>query len=217
MLKPVTVLLVRSGDFGWSEVRQALREMPGVRLAGVATGLRQARAYAADHRPDLVLAAATVEGSSIGPFLHELRRDLGSAIKFAVFANRLTAADVAPLTDLGHTSCFLWGDLDATTLPACLQIIVRSAIMAGSPVAVEAFASTLRPPAPVCPRTLGIMPSQMAVLKLMAAGHKREVIARERGVCVKTVNRNVEELKVKLGAEDLFALAMKATQYGLIP
>jgi hypothetical protein len=83
-MRTYSVLLLRSTDLGWADLRAALDEMPDARLVGEASTAQRGLDLAATLRPDVIVSAATLDREPIEPLLVSLRRSSCLATKIVV-------------------------------------------------------------------------------------------------------------------------------------
>lgn len=205
-----TILLISSGDCGWTDLRLALGTMAEVRVVGDVRGARQAIQLATTLRPDVVIAAARVEEASALPLLRELYQDLPTS-KIIVLATSFDPADLMALDEISITGHLLWSDLSSETLRHCLAAMIASDIIVASPAL-----AAQRGPAPSRTASVPLSKRQRAILGRLAEGLTHHQIAQVEPLSLRTVERVVADLQQKFDAPNQFVLAKKATQLGLI-
>ncbi len=209
------VLLISSHDFGWGELRRALQAMEGVSLVGEATTMCLALHLATTRRPDVVIAAATLEGRSVQPLLMDLRRTLCPALKVILFASHLEPAEAMALGRLQPDGYLLWSDLSPDTLPHYLTLAIGGDIVLRSRTVATFLATQCEAPQ----RGRGaaqLTAREQAVLQRLAAGLTHKQIARVESLSLRTVERTVTALEAKVDAPNHFVLGLKAAQLGLL-
>ena len=78
-MRSYSVFLLPSDELGWGELRAALGKLGDVRIVGEVASLAEARRLAPGLAPDVIIAAATIEGASTIPLLNRLRRQFWPA------------------------------------------------------------------------------------------------------------------------------------------
>jgi two-component system nitrate/nitrite response regulator NarL len=211
-----TVLLIRSDDLGWTDLRTSLQAMRNAHLVGEVTDAREALQLAAAYQPDIILAGGTIAGESAVPLLVNLRRNVTPISTIVVFAAHLNPAELVTLVDANITNYLLWSDLSATTLHHYLTIVLAGNFVVSSQAMVEAMLMAqrqrLRPKEELVPLTI----REQAVLKHLAQGLTREKIAEVEHISLRTVKRTISTLEEKLEAPCQFVLGLKTAQIGLI-
>lgn len=211
-----TVLLTSSHELGWTDLRNALRSMEGVRVIGEATTAKQARRLAMAHSPDVILSALTVAGEATLPLLGELRRECCLTSKFLLFATHFDAGDLAALADLRPAGYLLWGDLTCESLRYCLGAVITGDIMVSSRAVGLAFIETQCGALLNGKDPLRLSARARAVLQGLANGLTRKEIALALRLSEPTVKRIVADLEARLDAPNPFALGMTAARLGLV-
>jgi DNA-binding NarL/FixJ family response regulator len=209
------VLIVRSAHPGWPAIVSALESMPDVRLIGTPTRLGEAEELATRHQPSLFIAGDAVLGERAISFMHRLRRHV-PATRFLVVGDDFRY-DELPLISEAGISCYLYWDDFLTNLQANLRVaIAGKTVLISDAIAAAHIASERyrvredRPAPPITPRKL-------QVLRSLVEGLPHDDIARLLAVSVRAVERDVQRLEEKLGANNTHALVMQAAQRGLIP
>ncbi len=215
-MRSYSVFLLPSDELGWGELRAALGKLGDVRIVGEAASLAEARRLAPGLAPDVIIAAATVEGAATIPLLGGLRRQFWPASKIVVCAARYEPEQLRAPVDAGIAGYLLFGDLSRPVLHHALAaVIAGDIILASRAVAGTCFAAP-RGPGDTRLAAAGISARERAIPGWLAAGLSREQIAEAEGISATTVKRRIAALQKKLGAPDLFRLGMKAAQLGLV-
>lgn len=113
-----SVVVVPSDDWGWRDVRPALKRLTSVEVVGVARSVGEARSLAAERPLDALVAADRLNGRSSVADLVALRPLLAPGAKLVVFAERLDAEAIARLDDFALDGLFLWSCLNRRDPPA---------------------------------------------------------------------------------------------------
>ena len=216
MAEQRTILLISSDDVGWREVRAILATLTDVRIVGDATEPDSVRHLAVEHRPDAIIATATLSGQSILPLIAELHHDCSPASKVILFAGRYEHRQLRSPQDLGVVGFLLWGDLSSTVLRYALALLLTGDVILGSRAVVATFIESLRGEGAARLAAATITPRERTVLGRLADGLTHEQIAAAEPLSLRTVQRIIADLEHKLDAPNQFVLAKKATQLGLI-
>lgn len=210
-----TVLLVRSDDIGWTELRVALDAIIDVRVVGDADSLE--RVYGAfDADPDIVLTAAHPPDHRHAWLPLEVRARFPSS-RIVVLAAHFTPDDIAASADGDYFGYLLWSDLSPSKLDCWLATVLYSDLVVASRAIVSTFVEMHRQaPRPV-PHGLPLSPCEHDVLRRLAEGMTREQIAAAVHLSRRQVDRIVARLQDKFDATSPFPLVVKATQLRLVP
>lgn len=125
-----TVVLIPSDDLRWMAVRAALHAMEQVEVIGEATGVAQALDAVARLRPDVVIAAGSVDGVPARAFLTEVRRICGPTTRLVILAADYAPDDVLPFAMIRLAAYYRWDDLTDDTLACCLATVWSNARIA---------------------------------------------------------------------------------------
>lgn len=232
-----TILLISADDCGWSDLRAVLHTTAGVRLVGEATSAREVRRLAATAAPapDVVIAAARVEGASALPLFTAIREEYWPAVRLLVFAPRLDPGELLAFADLGVRQYLLWRDLPPRKIRHDLALVLTADIVLHSGAVATAFmdeirryrrlagaqASPVPPPAP--PRQAGdtprvsLTPREHEVLRLIDAGRSNKEIAAALSVSSRTAEFHVQNVLEKLEAHSRIEALRCARRQGLLP
>lgn len=215
------VLVLDSDDLGWGAAMDWLAAQPEVEVVGRSGQERNARRIAMESCPDLVIAAAEIDGQSTGPLLTEIRQTICPAARLAVFTSVLDSTRIAAFAKCRLAGYLLWGDLSPETLANTLSILLHAdlrvasreiaeiAVVTRPPVANQAVARGMDSPV--------LTTREQSVLRLLGQGFACSEIATTGGWSQRTVARDIEELESKFDAVNRFVLAYKATLLGFLP
>jgi DNA-binding NarL/FixJ family response regulator len=166
--------------------------------------------------PDVLLAAATIEGISVAPLLRYLRYRDALPQRVALFAPAFTPALVAEFADLEIAGYLAWPDLTARTLAPCLTLLLSCGLLINSAQAAHA----LRTPDAIIVRNshtdIALTARECAVLRALAAGMTQDEAAAATGVSLRTLKRTVAALQQRLDAPCLMILGMRIRELGLV-
>lgn len=212
-MRPCSVYLISSGDFGWGGLQRMLAAMDDVRVAGEATRACDALDAMPAPAPDAIIVAAVLDGVSTVPLVSGLaRRCPGSRI--VVMAAGLDAGAPDRFIAAGATAYLLWSDADVVGWRYCLAAVLHSDVVVGSRSAVRVLLDGHWMRRRLGPAGVTVSARERLVLHRLATGATEEDIAREERVSVRTVEGIVARLKVKLGAPSLYVLGVKAVLFG---
>ncbi|MER3439075.1 MAG: hypothetical protein C4346_16625, partial [Chloroflexota bacterium] len=211
-----TVLLIPSDNCDWAEVRLALAALPGVRVIGEAMTAAHGIELAMLLQPDLIIAAAELEGTALLPLFSELHRTVCARSTIVLLASQLRFDDLAAIERVDIAGYLLWSDLSPEALRHCL-----AAIITGDVVVIGHAAATVLLAARQCVSVAHSEPVQLTarehvVLRRLAEGLTHKEIAEAEGLSLRTVERIVGQVEAKLGAATPFMLGVKACQLGLL-
>lgn len=208
------VFIIEGEEPGWLGVRRALASLPGISVAGSTASQRGAADHALGLRPDAVLAAREVEGTSIIPLLRRLRPALPRTT-FVLLAEDYDPAELLALDDVGISGYVLWRDLRGRRLGIVLHAaLVGGVVVISDPVAAAYVMAQRQRLQPEPVRELS--ERERTVLRHLGEGLTQREIARLLGVHVRTVEGVVARLKRELGATSEFTLAVQAMRRGLL-
>ena len=206
---PWRVLLVGTTELRWAVLRTALEQFPDVRVIGEAWHVDEACAAATAAQPDVIVSAVAVAGRPDLALVAALGAGCPQSA-LIVIAPTFTPEDVQALAGLGVTGYLLWHDLETTTLRHCLAAVGSGRVMVGSRVYAAPVA------APLAPGAVSLTERERAVLAGLAAGQTRPQVAQATGLGLRTVERVLADLEVKLDAPSPFVLGLKAAQLGVV-
>lgn len=211
-----TVLLIPLDDCGWAEVRLALAALPGVGVIGEATSVSHGIELAMLLQPDLIIAAAELEGAALLPRLSELHRTVCARSAIVLLASRLRSDDLAAVTDVDIAVYLLWSDLSSEALRHCLAAVITGDVVVASQAAAAAFLATQRRASLAFPAAVPLPAREQVVLRRLAEGLTHKEIAMAEGLSQRAVERAVARLAAKLDAVTPFVLGMQAARRGLL-
>lgn len=207
-----TIFLVHSDEVGWTALRAILHNMPDVQIVGDVASASEATRLAAAYQPDVILTALLLAEGCALPLLRELRQNHCPASRIVVFASRIDPNTPLACAELLIEGYLLWSELSVELLCNCLTTLLSGDIFLASPAVATAFVATLCPPEPPAQFT----PREWRVLKWLAEGWTHKQIAQAERISRRTVQDEVNSLKAKLNASDLFVLGFKAARLGRI-
>lgn len=219
-----TVVLIPSDDLRWTAVRAALHTMEQVEVIGEATSVAQALEVVTVLRPDMVIAAGTVDGVPARTFLTEMRRICGPMMRLAVLATAYDPGDVVPFALIRLAAYYLWDDLTVDTLDCCLATVLKSPMFVGSPAVMDALVAALEGLAQQAGATTTtqqesdlperLTPRERQLLDAIARGWSNARIADELCLKNQTVRRYISDLCAKIGVESHYEAIVWAKDRG---
>lgn len=211
-----TVILVRSTSYGWLGLGQSLETLSSVSVVAETASQEQAIQLIYEHRPDVIVAAASISHRSTVPLLREIRAAAVPASKILVVTDRFEADEMAELADIGLAGHLLWSDVSAETFPQLLAAVLSGDIVVASRAIADAFVAVHGEATYSDQDVPKLDPRGRRVLRHLADGRTHGEIARAEGVSARTVERIVAELKIDLDAPNQFVLGLKAIRSGLL-
>jgi len=211
-----TVFLIASEEMGWAELRSALHSIDSVRVIGEANTVYQAARLAATMKPNFIISAAEIEGTSTAPLLSEIHRRARSSTRFLVFATHIAPAEFAALDALNLAGYLLWGDLSTEALKHCLAAALAGDVVVSSRRVAEAYIETRCRPDHCQPYSFQLTQRERIVLRGLAEGLTRQELAMTEGISVRTVERVVASLEAKLDASNVVVLGVRACRLGIV-
>lgn len=213
------VLLIRSDNPGWSSLRQALERVNSIRVIGDTSDAAHALALAARIQPELVVAAAEVEGSLSPAALFTDLRQRCRRCRIVMIVDRLeqvSTCDLLALQDLGLDGQLVWGELSTERFHRCALTILEDGYVTWSRSVADRFVTSFRQHHPAAIALAALTQRERQVLTLLAQDKSDSEIAVELNVTLSTIETHVHHLAEKLGAHTRVRLGMVAAQSGLI-
>lgn len=139
-----TVLLIRSQELGWTELRLVLQSMNDVRVVGEATNAARGIELAILLNPDVIIAAAELEGTSLLPLLIDLHRSACATSRIILLASQLHPHELVAIDDVDFVGYLLWSDLSSETLRLCLAAVIVGDFVVASRAVAKAFIEAQR-------------------------------------------------------------------------
>lgn len=208
------LLLLSPNLVGWEELRRIVSEMPDMQVIGDTQDPIVARRIAMTKTPDAVIATTSFGGRSTISLLADFRRSGSFTAKAIIFAAEYVPEELGSPATTGVVGCLLWSDLSPAVLRHCLSAAIAGDIILASGPIVRQFARSQSVEA----EQMGarITSRERSVLIHLASGLTREEIAIAEAISVTTVKRIIADLETKLEVPNLFMLAVRATQLGII-
>lgn len=196
---------------------QMIREAPGMRLAGVATGVADALRHFDRGPVDVLLVDLGLpDGSGLDLIREAVRR----------WSNRCDVMVVSVFGDEGHVLAAIeagaTGYLLKDSSPTSLIDQIRELRAGGSPVspviARKLLTRLARGPAPAAceDESVSLAPRELSVLQLAARGYSYDEVARLMGVSRHTVMSYVKRSYQKLQVHSKVQALNEARRMGLV-
>jgi DNA-binding NarL/FixJ family response regulator len=211
-----TVLLIRSLQIGWADIRNVVQRLEGVRVVGEVTTANDAIGLATEVQPDFIICGAELNGHSVQPLLVDIHHRASPATRIIVMSPRLEPALFSAVNDLAIVGYLLWSDLTPDWLRHCLLALITADTVVASRSVARAFVETRCRPSHPRPDAPHLTERERIILRHLAEELSREEIAAIEGVSLRTVERIISNLESKLNVSTQFALALRATEFGLI-
>lgn len=209
-----SVVLVKSGDLGWSAIEAALRSVPGMAVVGEAREAGRALGLVEARRPDAVVSAAIVGGAAMRPLLLGLRRGACPGLTVVLLGEAPPGDEAEANGGAIVNAHLLWTGLSEATLGPLLACALSGEVILAAPPLVEAFVRGRS--AGGRRQAVAVPDRERAVLRRLAAGGTRREIAAATGLSLRTVGRVMDRLGDKLGTTGACALVGKAAALGLL-
>lgn len=210
------ILVVTSVHPAWAGVRNALKELPAVRVIGQTQRLDTAARVVASRRPALILASGrTLVDQNPERLLGQLRA-ASPVTKLLVVLDRDHAREWLTRSDLIPSGFVHWSDLTAPGLEACLTAILDRGLWIGNDHAMQQLFQELREPQQPPVASVELKPDEQAVLQLLAAGHTHAEIVASLHLSTTTLTRRIDDLQDRLGVDNTASLLVKAARLGLV-
>jgi DNA-binding NarL/FixJ family response regulator len=211
-----SVLLFPSERLGWATVRAILKEHRQTRIISEVHQAAACIAVAADRQPDLVITTSEPAGAPLGTRVGALRGRC-PAVKIIVVGDLLAAEDHALLGRSGVEGYLIWASLTDVNLSHALELILEADVAIASRPVVARLFSHEPEPRPSSPPAVELSRIEDRVLHSLARGLTHGQIAREEHRSKAAVERISTSLRQKFDAPNLFVLAVRATEAGLLP
>jgi two-component system response regulator DevR len=212
-IRPAKLLLARSRHVGWEGLRAILREWSSVDVVGEVTRADEVLQVARHHRPEAILAAAQLEGTSIVTLAERLR-GASPKSKLVVFADEPDRAHEAALQADSIYGVVLWRDVTPASVYWCLGTVLEAGLQVASRAAMEAPATLPERRQQERLEGLRLSERERRVLAGLAEGLSRKAIAEGEHLSMRTVARTITVLEDKLGAANVRALVARAVALG---
>jgi DNA-binding NarL/FixJ family response regulator len=211
-----TVFLIPSDDLAWGMLRLALHNVPGARIIGEAGTLEAAAAMIPELQPDVIFAAAELDGVATAPLLRALCAERHVPGRIILLSAQPDPDGLAAVADLDLAGYLVWNDLNEQTLVPFLMVLLTGRVLMCSTQAIRSLlpAEFALPPANshLCQM---LTERERTILRGLAAGHTQDEIAHEVCLSVRTIKRVVAEVQEKLGVRGPVALGMRIHELGL--
>lgn len=211
--RPRSVLVFPSHHPGWERVEATLRGLPGVATVSVGPGRASALTVALEERPDVIVCDRVIGGVPSASFFAPVLSDPPAA-SLVIISETVGAADWRLVMRGRISGYLLWGDLATAAWPAyrAAAVDARAAVVSRAAIAAWREADGW----PTAFGDLTITAREAHILQELAAGETHAAIARALGIHVRTVERTIDALQEKLGADTTARLLVRAAQLGLV-
>lgn len=210
-----SVFLSHSAAYRWAELRAILQDLPGVRIVGESTRIDEASPLVIAQRPDVLLTADEIDGETILPLLAALRQECPESL-LIVLARTVESGDLGAFFDLGGDGYLLWREHTDVTLRQSLAAIISGEVVVRSRAAATAYLQLQRGDRRLGANGVTLTDNERAVLRGLALGLAQRQIAEREHLGLRTVERALATLRLKLDAPSEFVLALKARRLGLV-
>lgn len=212
-LENTVLLIARSQNFGWPDVRAILDDC-GVHISGDVSKPDEAVSLAASFQPDVVLAGVKQPGIPIVNLVERLHA-ASPRSKIVVLGESESAEDLAALHNAGMHSYLRWQGLGPAQIRDCLQATVEAELVVVSPAAAdEVFGLVDRQVNASGGETL-LTEEESAIVRKLAKGKTQRQIGRDLGMSRRTVVRKLDAAKQRLRADSVYTLLLLAGRVGV--
>ncbi len=211
----VRVVLISSGEIGWTDLRETLRMLPTARVVAEFSWPQVALNSLIAAEPDVIISAARIGPHSVLRHLTEARQRLGPRTKIVVASTHFDPVESNALLSLTVSGLLLWGDLTRQALRDVMSLVIESSIVAMSKgIGWSAIGMS---GAPDRAGALSILSDrERVVLNLLTQGLSRAEISQREGISRRSTERAIASLQTKLDASSPFILGLRAAQHGLV-
>ena len=215
-LPPARVVILRTRHIEWDGLRSILRKWRSLQVESETirpdTAVRAARPF----RPQILLSAADVEGSSAVDLVRRVV-EVSPESRVMVFAEWPDPALHSQLQELGVRGYMLWADVTPLTLHHALATVMETEIVVESVAATEVLGQAPERRRREWEEALHFTERERAVLRGLAAGLTRPEIGKAERISVRMVGRTITDLLEKAGVPNVRALVALAVELGLGP
>lgn len=206
------VLLVSAEEWGWTDLRTVIQEMPELTVVSEATSVEEAVWKAQRLQPNVVISAAMLHGLSTRALLRQHQTEICPAATIIRFSPSLDPLETIESEDLRLSGHLLWSELTPARLRSSLTALVEGGIMLRSRGFIDHYLDTLTDPS----SDFTITDLDRAILESLKSDLSPDEIAVAHNTSERTVRRRVDHLKERFGVRTLFALGYAASRHGLI-
>lgn len=215
MMRPVRVLLAEDHELVRSGFRALLEELDGVEVIGEVANGREAVAFVASRRPDVVLMDLTM------PELNGLdaAMQIGTHypdVKVLILSMHGDDEYVAQALKAGAAG-YLMKDAGLGELEIAVRAAARGETYLSPGVSRSVVENYLRATASGDSPRERLSPRQRQVLQLIAEGSSTKEIAGKLELSTKTVETHRAQIMKRLGVRDVPGLVRHAIRMGLVP
>jgi DNA-binding NarL/FixJ family response regulator len=215
-LPPARVVILRTRHVEWDGLRSILRKWRTLKVEAETIRVDAAVRAARQFRPQLLLAAADLEGPSVVDFVGRVVK-VSPESRIIVFADAPDSAVHGQLRGVPARGYLLWADVTPGTLHHALATVLETELAVESVAATEALAQAPERRRTEREEALQFTERERAVVRRLAGGLTRSEIAKAESISVRMVGRTVTDLLVKADVPNVRALVALAVKLGLGP
>ena len=207
------VLFVGSDVCGWAEIHRLVCELPIVQIVGETRCAAEAQLLAEKLLPNCIIVPDRIEQESC---LRVLRRisDRGVRCRSIVLASGPECiTDLSSFHEVSLSGLLVWTSMSADTFRHCLSLAICGEVAVYSVAVAEAMRGSSYQNGTSNAR---LTPREQTVLEMIADGYSDRLIAERASLGLRTVERLVSDLKVKLNATRRADLSVRAVRLGLL-
>ena len=212
-LENTVLLIARSQDFGWSDVRTTLDNC-GVHIAADVPKPDEAVNLAASLQPHIALAGVKQRGMPIGDLVDRLHA-ASPRCKIVVLGESESAEQLAALHGAGMHSYLRWQGLGPAQIRDCLRAAVEAELVVVSPAAADEVFGLVKHHLNEPDGEAILTDEECAIVRELAKGKTQQEIGRDLGMSRRTVVRKLDAAKERLRADSVYTLLLLASRAGV--
>jgi DNA-binding NarL/FixJ family response regulator len=207
------VVLVDSDVCGWFEIQQLVHDLPMIQVVGETRYVGEALHLAEALQPDRIIVPDRIEQESSLNLLRGMHARCTKSRSIILAAGLEVLGDINSLRELPLAGLLVWTNVPTATIQHCLSLAICGEFAVYSIAVATAMQSK-----PLSPGIINahLTPRERRVLELIADGHSDRTIAEHASLSIRTVERLVSDLKVKLSATSRTDLCTRALRSGLL-
>jgi len=212
-LPPARIIIVRARHVEWDGLRSMLRRWRRIEVVAEVIRADDAVRAAAQFRPQIILTASDMEGSSVVDLVRRVQ-EASAESQVMVFTGAPDPALHSRLRAAAVRGYVLWTDVTPLALHHALATVLETDLAVESVAAMEALAEAPERRRRERVQGLRFTERERAVLGGLAAGLTRAEIGKAEGISVRMVGRTITDLLEKVGVPNVRALVAVAVELG---
>lgn len=208
----ILLLLLGAEDPTWSTIRVLLSGRSDFECVGELRQFPGAASLITMTPPDAVVLCTTATKQQTIECLRLVRAER-PACKLVVIGDLLSRDEHEALSAIGVDGYLVSRRILPQSVPAVVSLVLSEDVR----VASSAIVRQRLAPAAGQPVPMALSTTERAVLRALAEGQTHAQIANASMISIRTVERTIEHLRERVGAESTFMLAVVAMRLGLLP